>query len=327
LLITTQRALPLIAVITPATLTVQLSSQPNKTSIVAPIPIVNYENWSLFGSPAVNDGEPVIAPSPRIARILLSVASSGSILNMPVPFPNSSYSVNMFGPSVLCDSPGNASFVKHINDIITNNTFGDPIKFVAFAPTWEPGYWRNGTEEEYASIGLLSALNYSAGPGARTLDYTTRDTIEANKSAARLYFALRSRLSDPTNSLTECQLYNSSYTVNFTFNNGQQDISYRSKNINPVSVLDWKDCQHRSRSECSAIFSYLSLMDCLGKLLVGTVTVSPYGITRLNQTQILNTVLTDYREWKGLYNAPMSDALEELFTNLTISLFSDSLYL
>jgi hypothetical protein len=327
LLIATQRVLPLIAVITPATLTVQLSSQPNETSIVAPIPIVNYENWTLFGKPAVHDGQPVIAPSPGIARILFSVASLGSTLNIPAPFPNSSYSVNMYGPSISCDSPGNVSFTKHINGIITNNTFGDPIKFVAFTPTSEPGYGSYRTEEEYASIGLLSALNYSASPGARTLDYTTTDAMVTNKSAARLYFALRSRLSNPTNSLTECQLYNSSYTINFTFNNGQQDISYRSKNINPVSVPDSKDCQHRSHSECRAIFSYLSLMDCLGKLLVGTVTVSPYGITRWNQTQILNTVLTDYREWIGLYNAPMSDALEELFTNLTISLFSNSLYL
>lgn len=326
MLIATQRVLPLVAVITPATLTVKLSSQPNRTSIIAPIPIVNYENWTLFGSSKLYDSEPVIAPSPRIAKILLSVASSGSILNMPAPFPNSSYSVNMYGPSISCDNPGNVSFTKYINDIITYNTFGDPVKFVAFIPTLGPGHMRNRTEEEYASTGLLSALYYSASPDARTLDYTTRDTIETNKSAAKLYFALRSALSDPT-SLTECQLYNSSYTIDFTFKNGQQDISYRSKNINPVSVLDWKDCQHRSYGECSTILSYLSLMDSLGKFLVGTVTVSPYGSTRWNQTQMLNTVLTDYREWSGLYNTPMSNALEELFTNLTISLFSKSLFL
>ncbi|KAF4978281.1 hypothetical protein FDECE_18247, partial [Fusarium decemcellulare] len=40
--------LPLIAVVTPATLTVQVSSHPNKTVIDAPIPIIDYGNTLNF---------------------------------------------------------------------------------------------------------------------------------------------------------------------------------------------------------------------------------------------------------------------------------------
>jgi hypothetical protein len=300
----------------------------NKTIVDAPIPILNYDNWIEFGAWRVTDGEPVIGPSTRMARILLSVASLGSILNIPAPYPNSSYSVNLYGPTISCDTPGNVSFTKLINNMITDNTFGDPIKYVGFTPTREPGSRRNRTEEEYAFTGLLGVLNYSMPPGAPTLDYTTMDATErTNKGAAKLYAGVRRALSDPTYNLTECQLYNSSFTVNFTFNNGQQDISYRSKRINQVSVLDWKNCQYRGYSECSAVFAYLSLMDCFGKLLVGIVTGSPEGITQGNQTQIFSTVLTDYREWRGTYNVPMSNAMEQLFTNFTISLFSNPLFL
>jgi hypothetical protein len=143
------------------------------------------------------------------------------------------------------------------------------------------------------------------------------------------------------NKSIECSLYNSSYAVNFTFDNGRQNITYKSKRLKGVTSIDAGLNQDTGSSQFNAAVAYIALMDSLGKLLLGSLGISHYGVMRPTQTQIMSSVLMDAKEMQVLGgvnaatdrseapesvigNISMADALEQLFTNATISLFSNS---
>src|SRR5271157_4056868 len=83
------RMLPLIAVITPATLSVQLAAQPNQTTFYAPIPSIDYDysdikKWAVVETAG---GDGISGPSSRLTRLMTSVASRGSISQISAPYP------------------------------------------------------------------------------------------------------------------------------------------------------------------------------------------------------------------------------------------------
>ncbi|OBS23159.1 hypothetical protein FPOA_03715 [Fusarium poae] len=324
-------ALPLIAVIAPATLTVKVSSEPNITVLEAPIPIPDYSTLETFGKWTGINGGGSLIPSTYVSRLLLSVVSLGSILTFPAPFPNSSYALDFYGPTLSCGIPKNKTFSEEVGKMILNSTWSaDPYAFVGFVPSSTSGsnYITNGTDEEYALNGLATAVNSSLVAKAAFLDQTG-----GNTSAAKFYVAVPNELSRRANKSIECQLYNSSFALNFTFNNGQQNVRYRTEKINPVASFDTKMCRDMDPDYCSATHAYISIMATVGQFLIGTLTRSHYGSLFSTQTQIRSSVLMDTKEMQALNedtpesmigNISMSDALEDLFTNVTISLFSNT---
>jgi hypothetical protein len=219
-----------------------------------------------------------------------------------------------------------------VGEVIENSTWvADPYAYVGFVPTWGRGSTERGVDEEYALRGLDYALNDSLVATAASLDQTA-----ANTSAAKFYVAVPDGLPNRANKSIECQLYNSSVALNFTFNNGQQSIRYKSKKLNPVATFDTVSCYKRDRKYCKAVHAYTSLMGAMGQFLLGSLTKSHYGSLSSTQTQIRSSVLMDTKEMQVLSadtpesmigNISMSDALEELFTNITISFFSNSKFL
>lgn len=278
------------------------------------------------------------APSSYVSRVLLSVASLGSILTIPAPFPNSSYSVDFYGPSISCGTPRNASFAKLLAEAVKNETCcGDSAGYVGFVPSSNT---MNSTEEGYALAGLRGAMNYSLISTVSSIDQTANAT-----SSAKLYVVVPDKPASSSyimaNKSIECSLYNSSYAVNFTFDNGRQNITYKSKRLKGVTSIDAGLNQDTGSSQFNAAVAYIALMDSLGKLLLGSLGISHYGVMRPTQTQIMSSVLMDAKEMQVLGgvnaatdrseapesvigNISMADALEQLFTNATISLFSNS---
>ncbi|CVL03247.1 uncharacterized protein FPRN_00055 [Fusarium proliferatum] len=331
-------ALPLIAVITPATLTVQVSDRPNVTVVDAPIPLLDYDNMLNFAQFTGVGGVGYYAPSSYVSRVLLSVASLGSILTIPAPFPNSSYSIDFYGPSISCNNPRNATFAKLLGDTVKNETCcGNSVGYVGFVPSSNT---INRTVEGYALAGLRGAMNYSLISTVASIDQTANAT-----SSAKLYVVVPDKPASSSyimaNKSIECALYNSSYAVNFTFDNGRQNITYKSKRLNGVTSTDAGLNQDTGSSQFNAAVAYIALMDSLGKLLLGSLGISHYGVMRATQTQIMSSILMDAKEMQVLGgvnaatdrptapdsvigNISMADALEQLFTNATISLFSNS---
>ncbi|KAF4501988.1 hypothetical protein FAGAP_1779 [Fusarium agapanthi] len=270
-------ALPLIAVITPATLTVQVSDRPNITVVDAPIPLLDYNNMLNFAQFTGVGGVGYYAPSSYVSRVLLSVASLGSILTFPAPFPNSSYSVDFYGPSISCGTPRNATFAKLLAEAVKNETCcGNSAGYVGFVPSTNTV---NSTEEGYALAGLRGAMNYSLISSLASIDRTANSI-----KSSRLFVVVPDMPASNTttsyimaNKSIECALYNSTYASSDAGLNEDKDSD-----------------------RFNAAVAYIALMDSLGKLLLGNLRISHYGVMQPTQTQIMSSVLMDAKEMQVL---------------------------
>ncbi|CAG7558758.1 unnamed protein product [Fusarium equiseti] len=327
-------ALPLIAVIAPATLSIEISSETNVTISDSYIPSIDYDRILWFG----NWVESGISVSPHVIKTLLPVASLGSILPIAAPFPNSSYSLDFYGPTLLCDTPENDSFREAIERLINNDRRMDTyLRYVSFVPVSEnksssaseEGQWYG-----YAIEGLHNVLDSSQVYWTPALDYTANVTDwNPGGNPATFYVLTPDGPSGRANKIIECQLYNATYSVGITFDNGLQDIKYKTERLNGVSVYDARDCFSQPASHCNPVTAYLTLMAAMGDMLIGTQREG--GVTyrsRIGQTVLIDSPdmhmpYYDEKPKSMIGNLSMPDALEQLFENVTISLLSNSEFL
>ncbi|KAI1743397.1 hypothetical protein F4680DRAFT_374515 [Xylaria scruposa] len=317
-------SLPLVALVTPSTLTVQLDQQPNASTISAPVPSIEYGRYGSFADWSHDTGW--VSPSYRLSTLLSTVASGGSILPIAAPYPNSSYTLEFFGPTLSCGEPSvNASalqdLVQHYD--INNGLF--PL-YVGFVPSI--GF---GDLEAH----VLSGLNATLYPSSSSFGTADGD-FNTIYDHARLYLVITQ------STVVECGLYNSSYIVNFSFNNGHQDIQIKNiSRLNGVfasfSLLPCEDAGVcNSESYDPATVAYMGIMVALGDLVVGELFQSSWsGAVYLAKTKITSTVLMQAIEMQGLgqpsplsiANMTLSEAMEQVVVNATLSLFSDSFFL
>ncbi|KAL1638906.1 hypothetical protein SLS58_008491 [Diplodia intermedia] len=90
--------IPIIATITPATLSVRLEITVNTTD--AKVPSLSYENAPNWGE--YQGAQRLVGAAIPVHRVLAATSSSGDILRVTPPFPNSSYTLDFFGPSLKC---------------------------------------------------------------------------------------------------------------------------------------------------------------------------------------------------------------------------------
>lgn len=146
----------------------------------------------------------------------------------------------------------------------------------------------------------------------------------------------------------ECGLFNSSYTVDFNFVNGYQNISVC--NLTRLNGLTGSPGVHAPEPSkyCSdsvistwsnptaPTSSHIAMMAALGRLLNGWL---PHMSSIAFGTQITSSVLMDTQEMMNarysmpdnlpasIANMSLTQALEEVFINATLSLFSDTSFL
>jgi len=276
--------------------------------------------------------------SSHVIRTLLPVATLGTILPIAAPFPNSSYTLEFYGPTISCDSPEDDSFRESIKKIIHNDTVGDYVTYVSFVPFSEDMFSPDSQAEtwyDYAIEGLMYALNdtlvYTTPPLDFTGNITDRDW---GPQPATFYVLVPDRPNGHANRTIECQLHNATYSLNITFDNGLQDIKYKTKRLNGVSVYDTRTCFPEPTSHCNQTNAYLTLMSAMGDMLFGTrrwtrkTDRTRIGHTVLIDLTDMNYAFLDNEEPKSLIgNLSMPDALEEMFENVTISLLGNSEFL
>jgi hypothetical protein len=291
--------------------------------------------WAMTGGVG---GNLYSSPSFHVLRLVSSVASQGSILEIPAPYTNCTYLVEFYGPSISCRPPqfDNSSLQDYLSDVQNTPSAFEAVAYASFVP-------RNGMLDVNSNAtvsladGVVTGLNESltqsgydrTGSLARTLDNVSTDH-------ARFYVYI---FEDVTTGI-ECGLYNSSYTVNFTFSNGLQDVTVVNKTqLNGVNAISGS-----SEAHYPAIVPgtpYISVLDALQKLLYGYLIFDTGGIYVATGTGIMDSVLMDTQDMQKLFlrlgtytptqisirNLTMSDALEEIFMNATLSLFGDSYFL
>lgn len=338
-------ALPLVAVVTPATLTVRLSGQSNVTVVDMAIPNLAYDDISKFAFWQAQ-GRTLQGPSSRIARMLTAVTAYGSVLPISNPqgYPNSSYTLSFYGPALTCQQPENATFLEEISNLTTQDQGGSAWSYVSFVPSSVSASYRS-TDDALINVGAVDGLN-------ETLDYSsTPETIDPNAGFdhARLYVVVPpwplpggddvAAFSIAANKTIECGLYNASYTANFTFNNGAHSIEYNKTQLNGITMNSSAGASYDGGVSSVAGTAYMAMLMSLGNLLVGELMSSHYGVVTAFNTLVLNTVLSETKELQVLQtvsgtsepltiaNMSMADALEDMFSNATLSLFSDAYFL
>ncbi|KAL1863854.1 hypothetical protein Daus18300_008003 [Diaporthe australafricana] len=147
----------------------------------------------------------------------------------------------------------------------------------------------------------------------------------------------------------ECGVFNSSFHVDFVFNNGQQAIHVRNKTkldegvIGNATSNDRSPRSHWLHSNAGRV--YTGMVHALSNQLVGSFFLARDGLKH-NGTQIQNSIFMQTQEIQkaryesheesyGKYedipltiaNISMAEAVEQVFDNATLSLFSDSYFL
>jgi hypothetical protein len=279
---------------------------------------------------------------------------------MSAPYPNCTYSVPFYGPSLSCGAPiiGNSSFQEDIWSLINNTTCskdgcsGASIIYISYVPQIGKA---NSTLPAAALLGLNDTLslfdtNIASAANLYAFDEVSVDHARIFATIPKLGSNEMDLLYQPSGYQTiECGLYNTSYVANFTFINGQQDIKVTNMTqLNGVSYqLSYSICgESEDASEpCSGpVLGYMSILDALDNILMGFLTNDQYQVIGSFRTQITNTVLMETMELQGLQrggtndikglseplsisNMTMSDALEQIILNTTLSLFSDPYFL
>ncbi|KAI0177076.1 hypothetical protein BJ166DRAFT_572942 [Pestalotiopsis sp. NC0098] len=224
-------ALPLVAIVTPATLVVGPAHEMREDIVAMPVPIPDYANPLKYAQWQSGGGTWYQGPSARIKRSLSSVASAGAILPVPPPFPNASYSIQFYGPSITCETLENST--STLSDLFSHNVsdftshLGARMGYLGFVPSChtslDDSCSHNDTAAAYAA--LRQELNYTLTRDESLLDPTTHGSPKV--------YVIVPDLSSYTGFTTiTCEPHNSSYSGEITFNNGQQTFNISKRRWN-----------------------------------------------------------------------------------------------
>ncbi|KAH6853082.1 hypothetical protein B0I37DRAFT_358519 [Chaetomium sp. MPI-CAGE-AT-0009] len=349
--------LPLSAVVTPSTLVVIQSPTPNMTIMEMPMPLIDLapEKSAQWQWQRVNEHKIALSrynrPATSISRLVANVASSGTILPIRAPFPNSSYSLDFYGPSISCVRAD-----PILEQRVTNMTKMSSLAYVyiGFVPDPPDSRLLNDTTSD-----ILNGLNMTLLSTSKISKLVTFDEL-APTGHARLFiwtylpghYNSTTKITtgrDPPK-LTECGLYNSSYSVGFHYTNNQQSIYVRNvTRLNGITYGTYLGF-NLTVQETPGFFAGVAgcaLMEALSKMLVGFLRIASVtdGWVSDGELGILNTVLTQAHEIRRLYqpvaqaeftpfteplairNMSIAEAIEQLSQNMTLSLFSNPYFL
>ncbi|KAF1809491.1 hypothetical protein P152DRAFT_403231 [Eremomyces bilateralis CBS 781.70] len=319
--------IPFSAIITPATLTVEPAPDMASTSQLVKIPLINW-TYPMFETQGAGFYYRTTADMQRIAT---TVAYSGAMLSIPAPAPNASYALQFYGPTLKC-IPANSSVTDAFNKTWAFRT----QPYISMVPSSA-----NFTTD------LEKFHNSSLSSSSSTLRYL--DLYSGDM--ARLYIATKNETINGTwnpPAINDCGLYNASYDALFEFNNGQQSIKIR-------NLTDLRPFQYWNYQNENSIYSpwnenYMSIFEAFGRIVVGSLSWSVSLEINMN-TEALNTALINSFEMRSILatvkatgsgdttflnseianlgggrNFTMAEAAEELFQNLTLSLYGTSTY-
>ncbi|KAJ5398480.1 hypothetical protein N7465_008969 [Penicillium sp. CMV-2018d] len=391
--------LPVVSMISPATLGVNLASFDEYT--LKRIPRVDFTSarFATFVSgtiPASNQSTQELwisgyrDPTPETQRVVNSVATQGTILPIEPPALNSSWSVDFHGPAIACDKV-NQSVTTYITQNVAQAINGSqdwPGKTYADYSLTRYGYlsWAPAADNLMDSTPFVQN-----GSGIRMAD----QYIQLQNSllvTGHLYLCLL--LSFPhsmeipkhnelpenvaaavqNSTILRCTLHNASYQANLTYINGAQTIHMTDKTVlnvisylHGVNNLDGPDLSSNTsfmhNPRVMESLSYQSIMDAFGKLLFGSIStyMTHYDypeaglegnvVNSMKQTtNILSTTLMETEEmsifpsiagsesnsftnyWEDRSVSPprhfsrLSNALEELFQNITFLLMGSKMF-
>ena len=346
------------------------------------------------------------SPMPPVQRIVNSAATEGTILSIKPGVTNASWILEFNGPALQCKSVNQTlldAIVENVqasingSKVISSNSSSPARVDVYGYLSWVPGgssineslpfmhvsengtyieredqlgpKQSDGSSEQNSSTAYVFEPGHSleSGPGLSIFVATFPKMLQNGSINAT------GTAEDPN--ILSCGLFNASYVTNFTYENGAQLITVKEKKIHePVSYIYGLEAfpghpMFIHNASIPETFSYQSIMDAFGSLLVGSIRNTLYNMNRTyedyrkenmretqvhhTKTNVMSTVLMDTEElqvinaalnskvgdnpfttfWEGRSShplvetsQPLSDALEDMFQNITFSMMSSKYF-
>lgn len=346
--------LPLAAIVPPATLSIGIPEQPVPVSQQLSVAKLSFSRstYEAPGDPPAAAGVPSSGttfkgPSGSLKTLALLTAISREIPAMVVPL-NSSYSLTFDGPALQCvsmpttildafDPLFHCKTRYPLDGLASAEICFNAIKYLAWVPS-------NNQRIPFV------ASNESWGPNFNGWDFAGAVGSVLPEPAA-IYIATQTPAltyspeeAQDNWSVLNCSFYHATYTVDFSADvNGQHLQIERElhRGFNYSDMVDQFYCKTDGGRICleshtdviltPEYVAYQSLMATFGNIMVGYLydsLKSAVGNWKSDATWILSTKLTDCYEIdeKSNNTLPLARAVEQLFENMTMALFSRSQY-
>lgn len=255
--------------------------------------------WASIGP--VSSYREFWSASKDVQRAGFGAATTGTILGVPHTYANETYHLDFDGPAVQCQT--------------ANDTVRDQVSKTVKENWGSGGYFSYWAWVGNNNHGLLSG-NLTMSDTWETLDADSTD-------AARVFVYSANGTGDPnqlSRQVSECLLYNASYSVDFIIQNGNSVASVNQVNLNtkiPSQMTLTLNDEFVYEPNDTARYTYQSVMDTFGQLLVGYA-YSQNGGEQVHYTSHLRTHI----QWGDLEGTQRQ--METLFQNMTLSMFSSS---
>ncbi|KAI9925126.1 hypothetical protein ASPWEDRAFT_176395 [Aspergillus wentii DTO 134E9] len=315
--------LPISSMITPATLNVKMA--PSYNSTTARVPQIDFSSsnfvtmtpFLLAGLDLKIQDDQYVAATPEVQRLVTSTAMEGAILPIQPPSPNSAWKLQFHGPALRCDPVNQTLSTAIVHDVernIKNSTSGDPGLVTGMAYgfiSWVPhDNSTNGSTPFYQlpstgdPISSSTPRNDYLGPLQEFRSFQVGDAeFGAGWSPLSVFLATFPHMleedsgdlgdmwrtaRDPT--ITQCSLFNTSYTVEFNYTNGEQTVNISDyQYLNSVSHIHdvqsnqehLPDLQSATGAAASIyqtaleMFAYQAVMEQFCRLMVGWISEAP----------------------------------------------------
>ncbi|KAI9853104.1 MAG: hypothetical protein M1838_001605 [Thelocarpon superellum] len=304
--------LPLAAIIAPGTMIVNTVLLDNMQHIL--VPQFNFDNWQAFGTAAVPFGG-FDRADPDLVRLALSSASSESILIIPPPAPNATYSSNFSAPALVCSPVTNQTTYDNVSKAIFE-------QFANVDEGWSPIFfsWAGDPAQP-------PAFNSSFVP---IVPETVGDSFY--QLNIWVYSAAAHQVTDDV--FINCILNNATYNVNISTQDSQQQSLQIKRAPSPIPVPYYDGESTLTGDILGETLSYAAVMAAMGHVLAGCIYSDQYGnlvtySTSITSTGVNKVLLTDPGAGpmkQTATNATMTSTVETIFQNVTMSLLSSDRY-
>jgi hypothetical protein len=328
------RLLPFAAVITPATLNISPRMTTNSTLFAAPT--IQFGNYTFANSVSENKQDDTggslnyAGPLAPVTRAVSQSLLASAVLPLTAPFPNSSYHVDFQGPALRCTEIEQGSALWTNQSMTIKEVSVDPQRCFKYLA------WPGNSTFPWEKSGSYWSFDPPTGLTGSPLGFTVIAVGDACTTTAV-----------PNITLVQCQMWNATYSANYSYNEGVQDVvskitSYETpfEGISSAFTSNaYPDLD--SPSNYMLLWSYMAVLDAFQDYILGSIyrdadELDPSFTINGNVlvTSLVAAVELSYlkSDIEGLKsndraNITMATGIEEMFRNATLSLMSQDLLL
>lgn len=313
------RLLPLAHVVTPSTLTIETNMV--KSTYPRTVPQIDFTSFNNFAVFTESEESGYSGANYPLLKAVQRSLTSRDIPTLQTQWPNATWSFSLYGPALRCEAlpAGDKTRDYIIDQLGTLEDLNDG--YAAWSPT-------NLTGNTSLPCDCVNPLQVPLS------QFT-------NTSQSEFPMSLFVFVATPNDtSITRCMAQNVSFTAVFEYVDGVQNITVHKSppvgNATSFSAFNISDLASYLEAEPlrATQVAYEAIMDAFTSTLIGVI--YRFGTRNTSVTSMPLTALFHAEELRPIYTkivagpAPSAegsavDLLEEMFTNCTITLMSESL--